>query len=110
MYVSGVLFFSSCCFAGASQSSVPQYRLDVWTAENGLPQNIVRGIAQAPDGYLWIATLDGVARFDGLRFTIFNKSNTPEIGSNRFSSMVEGSEGDGSGNRPGLVLARRDVQ
>jgi signal transduction histidine kinase/ligand-binding sensor domain-containing protein len=94
MYVSGVLFFSSCCFAGASQSSVPQYRFDVWTAENGLPQNIVRGIAQAPDGYLWIATLDGVARFDGVRFTVFNKSNTPEIGSNRFSSMVEGSEGD----------------
>src|SRR5215472_1581904 len=71
-----------------------QYRFDVWTAENGLPQNIVRGIAQTPDGYLWIATLDGLARFDGVRFTVFNKGNTPDIVSNRFSSMVEGADGD----------------
>jgi signal transduction histidine kinase/ligand-binding sensor domain-containing protein len=71
-----------------------QFRYDVWAVENGLPQNIVRGIAQTPDGYLWIATLDGLARFDGVRFTVFNKSNTPDIASNRFSSMLEGSDGD----------------
>jgi len=71
-----------------------QYRLKSWTAENGLPQNVIRGIAQTPDGYLWIATLDGVARFDGMRFTVFNKSNTPGIASNRFSSMVEDQNGD----------------
>ncbi len=71
-----------------------QYRFDVWTAESGLPQNIVRGIAQTPDGYLWVATLDGVARFDGVRFTVFNKSNTPGIASNRFNAMVDGRDGD----------------
>lgn len=71
-----------------------QYRFDVWTAESGLPQNIVRGIAQTPDGYLWVATLDGVARFDGVRFTVFNKSNTPGITSNRFNAMVDGRDGD----------------
>ena len=71
-----------------------QYRLNGWTAENGLPQNVIRGIAQTPDGYLWIATLDGVARFDGVRFTVFNKSNTPGIASNRFGSMMEDQNGD----------------
>jgi signal transduction histidine kinase/ligand-binding sensor domain-containing protein len=71
-----------------------QYRYDQWTAESGLPQNVMRGIAQTPDGYLWIATLDGAARFDGVRFTVFNKSNTQGIGSNRFSSMVQGQDGD----------------
>jgi signal transduction histidine kinase/ligand-binding sensor domain-containing protein len=75
-------------------SAGAQYRFDAWTADNGLPQNIIRGMHQTPDGYLWIATLDGVARFDGVHFTIFNKSNTPGIVSNRFGAMVGGLGGD----------------
>ena len=71
-----------------------QYRSDVWTADNGLPQNVIRGIEQTPDGYLWIATFDGLARFDGVRFTVFNKSNTPGLTSNRFGSMYEDPKGD----------------
>ena len=66
-------------------SASAQYRFDVWTADDGLPQNIIRGICQTPDGYLWLATLDGLARFDGVRFTVFNKGNSPGIDSNRFS-------------------------
>jgi len=71
-----------------------QYRSTQWTAESGLPQNSVRGIVQTPDGYLWLATLNGAARFDGIRFTVFNKSNTAGITSNRFTSMVGGQGGD----------------
>jgi signal transduction histidine kinase/ligand-binding sensor domain-containing protein len=84
-------------FLCVSLISVPasaQYRFDAWTADNGLPQNIIRGMHQTPDGYLWIATLDGVARFDGVHFTIFNKNNTPGIISNRIGSMVGGQGGD----------------
>jgi signal transduction histidine kinase/ligand-binding sensor domain-containing protein len=72
----------------------PQFRSTQWTADSGLPQNIIRGIAQTPDGYLWIATLNGVARFDGVRFTVFNRSNTPGIVTNRFAVMVTGKPGD----------------
>jgi len=79
------------CFVDARAA---QYRLKAWTVENGLPQNVIRGMAQTPDGYLWIATLDGLARFDGVNFTVFNKSKTPGIVSNRFSSMVPGQNGD----------------
>jgi signal transduction histidine kinase/ligand-binding sensor domain-containing protein len=71
-----------------------QYRSTQWTADSGLPQNSVRGIVQATDGYLWVATLDGIAKFDGIRFTVFNKSNTPGITSNRFVAMAEGDGGD----------------
>jgi signal transduction histidine kinase/ligand-binding sensor domain-containing protein len=71
-----------------------QYRSTQWTADSGLPQNSVRGIVQAADGYLWVATLDGIAKFDGIRFTVFNKSNTPGITSNRFVAMAEGDGGD----------------
>jgi signal transduction histidine kinase/ligand-binding sensor domain-containing protein len=71
-----------------------QFRATHWSADDGLPQNIVRGIVQMPDGYLWIATLNGVARFDGVRFTIFDKSNTPGITTNRFAALARGIDGD----------------
>ena len=61
-----------------------QYRFDSWTTDNGLPQNGVRSITQTPDGYLWITTLDGLIRFDGVKFTVFNKANSKGIISNRF--------------------------
>jgi ligand-binding sensor domain-containing protein len=44
-----------------------------------LPQNTVTGVVQTPDGYLWLSTFDGLARFDGVRFTIFDKGNTKGI-------------------------------
>ncbi len=71
-----------------------QYRIDQWTADDGLPQNSVYEIVQSRDGYLWLATLDGLARFDGARFTIFNKSNSPGIINNRFVSLFEAANGD----------------
>jgi signal transduction histidine kinase/ligand-binding sensor domain-containing protein len=77
-----------------SLSACAQYHSDAWTADTGLPQNIIRGIHQTPDGYMWIATLDGIARFDGVHFAIFNKNNTPGLASNRISSMVGGKDGD----------------
>ncbi|HQU85639.1 MAG TPA: two-component regulator propeller domain-containing protein, partial [Pyrinomonadaceae bacterium] len=64
-----------------------QYRFDSWTTDNGLPQNSVRKILQTSDGYIWLTTLDGLARFDGVRFTVFNKSNTKELPSNRFINL-----------------------
>lgn len=71
-----------------------QYRFDHWTADNGLPQNSVRDIVQTRDGYLWLATLDGLVRFDGVRFTVFNKSNSSGIISNRFLQLYEDGQGD----------------
>jgi len=68
--------------------------VDLWTADNGLPQNIVRSICQTPDGCLWLATFDGLARFDGVQFTTFNRSNTPGIKGNRFGSLFCTADGD----------------
>ena len=58
-----------------------------WNTENGLPQNTVNSIVQTPDGYLWCATFDGLARFDGAQFKIFRTSNTPELPTNRMYQL-----------------------
>jgi ligand-binding sensor domain-containing protein/two-component sensor histidine kinase len=58
----------------SSESDKPaEYTMDVWQTPDGLPANTVTAIAQSADGYLWVGTLNGLARFDGMRFTRFSK-------------------------------------
>jgi len=64
------------------RKAIAQYIFDSWTSEDGLPQNTVMAIAQTADGYLWLGTEEGLARFDGVSFTVFDLSNTPEIKNN----------------------------
>jgi signal transduction histidine kinase/ligand-binding sensor domain-containing protein len=85
-----VLLLALLSFPTASS----QFRSKQWTADSGLPQNSVRGLVQTPDGFIWVATLNGVARFDGIRFEVFDKSNTPGITTSRFVAMVAGGGGD----------------
>lgn len=64
-----------------------QYRFDHFTNKNGLPQNTVSAITQTADGYLWFATYDGLVRYDGVRFTTFDKGNTSGFVTNQFLSL-----------------------
>ncbi|MBX7169633.1 MAG: hypothetical protein K1X72_01675 [Pyrinomonadaceae bacterium] len=86
----GVFF---CLVVLSCHSLTAQYHFDSWTTDNGLPQNGVRSISQTPDGYLWFTTLDGLVRFDGVQFTIFNKSKSKGIINNRFWAMRSFSDG-----------------
>lgn len=71
-----------------SNRELSQFRHEVWLTENGLPQNTVHSIAQTSDGYIWIGTEEGLARFDGIRFTVFNKQNTPQFKSNFVRTLL----------------------
>src|SRR5215204_2712690 len=71
-----------------SQRDLSQFSHDVWLTENGLPQNTVHAIAQTKNGYIWIGTEDGLARFDGIRFTLFDKQNTPQLKSNYIRTLL----------------------
>ena len=71
------------------------YLIDVWDSERGLPENSVVSLAQTPDGYLWLGTLQaGVARFDGVRFTTFDPVNTPELPRNDTQRLLVDAQGD----------------
>ncbi|HET9447985.1 MAG TPA: two-component regulator propeller domain-containing protein [Steroidobacteraceae bacterium] len=61
------------------QLAVTQYVFDNWQIQQGLPQNSVESLARTPDGYLWLASHEGLVRFDGVRFTVFDRSNTPQL-------------------------------
>lgn len=65
-----------------------QFSHEVWLTENGLPQNTVHAVAQTKDGYIWIGTEEGLARFDGIGFTVFDKQNTPELKSNYIRTLL----------------------
>jgi CheY-like chemotaxis protein len=67
----------------------PAYVRENWTVADGLPLNSVTALVQTRDGYLWLGTNDGVARLDGVRFTVYNAGNTREIPSNRIVSLHE---------------------
>ena len=58
-----------------SNRSIEQYAHRIWHPENGLTANSVRAATQTADGYLWLATSDGIVRFDGTRFVTINADN-----------------------------------
>ncbi|MGB2867766.1 MAG: two-component regulator propeller domain-containing protein [Bacteroidota bacterium] len=74
------------------QKAITQYMHRVWEKEQGLPQNSVNTILQSHDGYLWLGTQEGLVRFDGVKFTVFNKRNTPQLKNNYVWSLCEDSQ------------------
>jgi signal transduction histidine kinase/ligand-binding sensor domain-containing protein len=69
------------------------YLIDLWTSDDGLPDTSVGAIAQTPDGYLWIGTYNGLARFDGVRFVNLDPFNTPELKQARVDRLFVDAQG-----------------
>jgi ligand-binding sensor domain-containing protein/signal transduction histidine kinase len=64
-----------------------QYASRTWHIDEGLPDNLVQAIAQTPDGYLWVGTRAGLARFDGVRFTAYDSKNVPELKNSSITAL-----------------------
>ena len=73
-----------------------------WSVDEGLPHSAVHSVAQTADGYLWFATHEGAARFDGLAFTVFNQVNAPALRGNSVASLLVMKDGS-------LVLGLREA-
>jgi len=59
-----------------------QYMKDSWTVTDGLPINSVQNITQTDDGYLWLGTEEGLVKFDGADFSVYDYGNVEGMGSN----------------------------
>lgn len=70
----GWLLWGALAMAAAGGESVPSV-VKGWTTEDGLPSNRVTALAQTADGYLWVGTGAGLARFDGRRFVPFGRES-----------------------------------
>jgi ligand-binding sensor domain-containing protein len=72
---------------------IDQYATDAWGMAEGLPHRWIEAIVQTRDGYLWLGTQEGLVRFDGVRFTVFNRVNTEALRDNYVESLFESRDG-----------------
>ncbi|HEY0548379.1 MAG TPA: two-component regulator propeller domain-containing protein [Verrucomicrobiae bacterium] len=79
--------------AAIPTNAIPAKGYDVraWETDSGLPQSSVMSMVQTRDGYLWLGTFNGLARFDGIRFTVFDESNTQGLKDSRIVHVFEDS-------------------
>jgi ligand-binding sensor domain-containing protein/signal transduction histidine kinase len=70
-----------------------RYLIDAWQSDEGLPQGSVIALVQSREGYLWAGTFSGLARFDGVRFQVFDQANTPELPGNAITALYEAHDG-----------------
>jgi len=73
--------------------ALTQYALTAWQAEQGLPQNTVQAVEQTRDGYLWLGTQEGLVRFDGISFTVFDAASTPAFQSPNVQCLLSTKDG-----------------
>lgn len=71
----------------------PEYVVTSWQMQQGLPSDRVRAVLQTRDGYIWIASFNGAAQFDGVRFRVFNEANTPAFRNSLVSCLFEDAQG-----------------
>ncbi|MCP5053180.1 MAG: hypothetical protein GY940_38805, partial [bacterium] len=89
-----LLALSSPAVALDPGKKITQYVHEVWGVRQGLPQSTVEAITQTRDGYIWVGTEEGLARFDGMRFDIYDRRKVPQLRSNYITTLYE----DQSGN------------
>lgn len=81
---------------------IAEFIHDSWSADDGLPQSTVSAdIVQSADGYLWIGTHEGLARFNGHGFRVYDSANTPGLSSNGIMELAIAANGD-------LLIGLRD--
>ncbi|MBP6611019.1 MAG: response regulator [Paludibacter sp.] len=83
------LFFLSFCFSILAQSG------NYFTPDNVLSNSLVNAIYQDKRGYIWIATEDGLNKYDGVRFTSYrtNKNDEFSLINNYVRTVFEDSKG-----------------
>jgi ligand-binding sensor domain-containing protein/signal transduction histidine kinase len=105
--VAGLLLTVLFPLAGAVPRKLPDgYTRRVWQMQDGLPENTVQAFAQTPDHYLWIGTSGGLVRFDGARFVVLDRDNTPLIRQDNIFCLTAGRDGSLWAGTDGMGLLR----
>jgi diguanylate cyclase (GGDEF)-like protein len=73
--------------------AISQYVQTSWTNESGLPQNSVHSIAQTSNGFLWLGTEEGLVRFDGTAFEVYNRRLVRGLPSDYIGALLADHDG-----------------
>lgn len=93
LVVLALVFAGTGWLVAATNKQSSNYVISTWQEEQGLPQRAITSIVQTRDGYLWLGTYNGLVRFDGVRFTLFDESSTPPLANERVTSLCEDATG-----------------
>jgi ligand-binding sensor domain-containing protein/signal transduction histidine kinase len=105
-----VLGSASGAWALDPHRSLAQFPHRSWQISDGLPQNSVLSLVQTPDGYLWGGTWEGLVRFDGVRFIVFDEVNTPALPGRSVRNLALGRDGTlWIGTTKGLARMREGI-
>lgn len=69
------------------------YVRDVWSIEQGLPQISALAIVRDAEGYVWVGTQAGLARFDGNRFVSYTEDTAPGLSGNFVNDLLADAQG-----------------
>jgi ligand-binding sensor domain-containing protein/signal transduction histidine kinase len=107
-----ILILLGCVDSTASETAppdAPAYSRRVWRSADGLPEDFAQSLAQTQDGYLWIGTSGGLARFDGMSFVVFNRENTPAFLDDSVYSLLVTKDGTlWAGTEGGGIVRYKD--
>ena len=75
------------------RTALDGFTKQIWSTENGLPQSSVHAMVQTSDGFLWLGTEGGLARFDGYQFRVFDREHTPGLAGVDIRCLLEDRSG-----------------
>ncbi|HMB52071.1 MAG TPA: two-component regulator propeller domain-containing protein, partial [Thermoanaerobaculia bacterium] len=95
MVAAAILLAAGVAHAGTMEplATAPGWVHEVFGVEDGLPAAGILDLVQTRDGFLWLATFDGLVRFDGVRFEVFDGEREPALGSDRVVKLLESADG-----------------
>jgi signal transduction histidine kinase/ligand-binding sensor domain-containing protein len=92
-------------------TQISPYTLRTWRVAGGLPFNQIKDVLQRKNGFIWVATINGAARFDGISFETFNTRTSPELPNNRICKLYEDAAGTlFLGHDTGHISVRRNSE
>ena len=112
LFAATVLMLAALCAASSARAlsetrRFSDFAIDNWTVADGLPQVAVQSLAQDGDGYVWVGTQASIARFDGVRFEVFDRRSTDGLDTSMAESSYRARDGHvWFGTRGGALRAR----
>ncbi len=83
-----MVFFSTTAWALPPEKKLHHFVAQHWSVKEGLPGTSIQAIVRSPDGFVWLATSEGLVRFDGARFSRYGTEQIAGLAGSRFTALA----------------------